>query len=935
MRLPGLRSATGDRQNHRTHTIGTYFAAFVVLFAIAAGAGAWFSRHEAERFAIDQARDDAVFAADQAAGAIDDAFTVIEAQLVKTAVSPAVPAVIANPSNCTLTFAGVDLFGTGHLDFIAADGSVKCSSQPAARSSNQYTDVDWQRDALTRPLLTGPLVDAVTGKLVVISSAPVPSGGGFVAAVLDLDMLASSLSKHFAGRLGLEFVATTGDGAQILSRSLDPQRWVGATTGFTPFTATDAATRSDVDGNTRIYGNATATRVGWHVYAGAARDRAIAGSAAPYHRSLVIVVLSLLAMTAVAAIVYRRIVGPIRSLSRSVRAQAGDPSRERIAVEGPTEVVTVADEFNTLLRQFQDELAERRRAEQSALESEQTYRVLFEDNPQPMWVWDRETFAFLAVNDAAVEHYGYSRDEFLAMHLTDIVPPEDGSAASDELQELRVVQTSGEPLRHSGPWRHVTKTGDEIEVEITSHSFSFHGRDSRFAMAADVTQRLAYETQLRHLALHDELTGLANRTLFLDRLAVALTHAQRHPATVGVLFLDLDRFKLVNDVHGHDAGDELLIQLASRLQDSLRPGDTVARLGGDEFVVLCADLSGETEAISVAARIEGLLSSPFELRAAELFITASMGITLSAGDDTPEDLLRNADAATNRAKERGGNRYEIFDDALRQRTQHKLETGNDLRHAIERNELRVYYQPEIDLQSGACVAAEALVRWQHPTRGLVEPNNFIPLAEENGYIVPLGAWVLRTACRQAAIWRRDGTGPRVVSVNLAARELSEPGLVSRVSEALDQAGLDPAALVLEITETCLVEDPVAAAAVLASLRDLGVQLSIDDFGTGYSSLLYLRQYAVDILKIDRSFVAGLGKNRQDDAIIASVIDLAHTFGLTVVAEGVETTLQADSLRLMRCDIGQGYLWSRPVPPDLLPAGLRYIEIESAEASRGS
>jgi EAL domain-containing protein (putative c-di-GMP-specific phosphodiesterase class I) len=344
-------------------------------------------------------------------------------------------------------------------------------------------------------------------------------------------------------------------------------------------------------------------------------------------------------------------------------------------------------------------------------------------------------------------------------------------------------------------------------------------------------------------------------------------------------------------------------------------------------------LAGETEAISVAARIEGLLATPFDLAAGKLFVTASVGIALSSGNDAPELLLRNANTAANRAKERGGNRYEIFGEALRQRTQSKLETGNDLRHAIERDELRVFYQPEIDLEKGTCVGVEALIRWEHPVRGLLLPAEFIPLAEENGHIVAIGSWVLRNACLQAATWRRTGTGPALVSVNLAARELAEPSLISQVSEALDQAGLDPAALCLEITETCLVEDPASAVAALASLRDLGVRLSIDDFGTGYSSLLYLRRYAADYLKIDRSFVAGLGVNDQDDAIITSVINLAHEFGLTVVAEGVETHAQAARLREMNCDIGQGYFWSPPVPATELPTTLHYVNNEPDGAAR--
>jgi hypothetical protein len=318
------RAASRNRRGRRTYAIGVYFAAFVVLFGIAAGWGAWYSRHQAEKFAIDQAAKDADFAAGEAAGALDHAFAAVEAQLVAAAAAPTVTAAIANPGGCTLSYAGVDPFTSGHLDFIGPDGSVKCSSLASAESSTQYASVEWQRAASIRPLITGPVIDAVTGKLVVISAVPVPLGAGFVAAVLDLDTLAAGLANHFGGRTDLEFVTTTRDGAQILSRSLEPHRWVGTTIDSTRFVAVGSSgTRSDVDGTSRIYGYRAVTGLGWRVFAGADRNAALVAADAPYRRSMLIIVVSLIGMIAVAALVYRRIVGPIRSLSRSVRAQAG------------------------------------------------------------------------------------------------------------------------------------------------------------------------------------------------------------------------------------------------------------------------------------------------------------------------------------------------------------------------------------------------------------------------------------------------------------------------------------------------------------------------------------------------------------------------------------------------------------------------------------
>ena len=344
-------------------------------------------------------------------------------------------------------------------------------------------------------------------------------------------------------------------------------------------------------------------------------------------------------------------------------------------------------------------------------------------------------------------------------------------------------------------------------------------------MINDVTQQLAQEEQLRHLALHDELTGLPNRALALERLGSTIAHAPQGRVTLGVLFMDLDRFKLVNDVHGHSAGDQLMVELADRLKTTFRLDDTVARLSSDEFAIVCPDLSGETEAISMAGRIEGLLATPFSIGDSEVFLTASVGITLFGGTGDAEEMMRNAAAAASRAKQRGGNRYEIFDDEIRARTLVKLETSNELRRAIDRDELEVYYQPEVDLRDGSCFGAEALIRWNHPTRGLLAPVHFVPLAEENGFIVQLGGWVLRSACARAAQWHADGMPLRSVSVNLSARELAQPTLVGDVSSALDRSGLDPSALCLEITETSLVEDPAGTISVLSSLRDLGVRLT--------------------------------------------------------------------------------------------------------------
>jgi len=420
-----------------------------------------------------------------------------------------------------------------------------------------------------------------------------------------------------------------------------------------------------------------------------------------------------------------------------------------------------------------------------------------------------------------------------------------------------------------------------------------------------------------HQASHDPLTGLVNRTVILERLGELLLGPEVE--SLAVLFVDLDRFKLVNDSLGHELGDRVLETTADRLRRCVRPGDLVGRHAGDEFVVICSGLHGEVDALGLADRICSEIALPIELPSRELVVTASVGVARGARGLSADELIRHADMAMYRAKERGRDRTELFGKSMRSRILERVELEHALRRGILQDEFRLHYQPTLDLETKRPVLVEALIRWEHPDRGLVPPNQFIPLAEDTRLIVPVGAWALREACREVAEWRRShpALAELQVSVNLSACQFADDHLVDLVASALRDSALDPDALWLEITETAVMDDVERTIETLGALRGLGVHLAIDDFGTGYSSLSYLKRFPVDVLKIDRSFVDGMGSDSEDSAIVTAVVRLAQALGKDVIAEGIETQVQLDALRELGCNAGQGYLFSRPQPPDPL------------------
>jgi diguanylate cyclase (GGDEF)-like protein len=435
----------------------------------------------------------------------------------------------------------------------------------------------------------------------------------------------------------------------------------------------------------------------------------------------------------------------------------------------------------------------------------------------------------------------------------------------------------------------------------------------------DITDRKLAEQQLHHDAFHDALTGLPNRALFMDHLKLAIARSRRNAQTkFAVLYLDLDRFKVINDSLGHTIGDQLLVGIADRLKKNLRPGDTVARLGGDEFTVLIEDIADETESVQVAERVQKELSVPFTLSGREVFTTVSMGIAPSAtGYERAEDILRDADTAMYRAKSMGKARYEIFDKAMHARAINLLQMETDMRRALERDEFILHYQPIVALDNFSLRGFEALVRWQHPERGFISPMDFIPVAEETGMIVQLGEWVMREACRQMHQWQKcfPLEEPLFVTVNLSSKQFTQATLISTFAMILQETGVKPQSVKLEITESVVMENVDTATEMLRQLRGLGVKLAIDDFGTGYSSLSYLHRFPIDTLKIDRSFVTRMSENNENVEIVRTIVVLAQNLGMDVVAEGVETNEQLVILQKLGCENGQGYFFSKPVNSD--------------------
>ena len=552
------------------------------------------------------------------------------------------------------------------------------------------------------------------------------------------------------------------------------------------------------------------------------------------------------------------------------------------------------------------DISERKRTEEALRESERRYRQMFQKNRAIKLLVDPSSGAVVDANQAAVDFYGYDMTTLKIMNIADI----NGLSQAGMEKEMAAVLSEEQTYSVS---RHRLSSGDLRDVEIHSGPIEIDGRTIVFSIMHDITERRKAEDRIRHMASHDTLTNLPNRAQFMDRLEIALAQSRRDAKPGAIHFLDLDQFKPVNDVMGHDAGDRLLQAVARRIERCIRETDAAARFGGDEFAVLQPGLRSPDDATTLAIKLNAALSRPFITRGQEIHTSASIGVTVFPDDARdPARLMSNADMAMYQAKKDGGNTFRFFVSDMNSEAQTRVTMERGLRRAIEREELSLHFQPQVCLESGRIGSVEALLRWRHPELGFIAPSTFIPVAESSGLILSIGEWVLRTACKEAVVLQRPDRSPIGVSVNLSPVQFRDPNLLSTLEDALDSSGLDPTLLELEVTENAVMRQTGRTSEMLRAFEDMGIGLAIDDFGIGYSSLSYLREFPFKKIKIDRSFVRDLGTHSGSDAITRGIIHMGQSLDMKVVAEGVENRSQLSYLREQQCDEGQGYLFSRPM-----------------------
>ena len=785
----------------------------------------------------------------------------------------------------------------GSLFVIDSSGTVLCTAvkqASLAAGSRHFAGAAELRSAIAAGLTgTGPVFkDPSSGELMMFTAVPLVKGRTALVFMLD----SQNFLKPFDAEKSVTYFVADAQTGQVLMHypALKGVLGTAVPEGVRPLLTNGSRVRTATgpDGVRRLYRSVRIKSTHLQLMVGISEAQAYAAARAGLRRNLLIGLGMLVVLTLLGYILQRRIGRPARRLQAAIHALASDPEAPYAPTSGPTELAAVAATFNAT--------ADARR------KADGLSRAILQHASDHLLVVHPDgflSFVAPAAERALGLHVGDDLDAMLSrLHQGDRerVRTRVAEWLAESVQDLEL---EARVYDSHGVLRSLDVTAQDLRSDATVGGVVLTGRD--------VTERRAFEEHLAHQARHDPLTGLANRAAVIERLSDDLSDPTGDAACV--FFVDLDRFKLVNDSHGHAVGDQVLVALAHKLTSIVAPSDLVGRFGGDEFVVVTRRVASAEEAEVLASSIRRTMEQPLLVGRRELFVSGSVGIAMAEPGDAPDAVLRNADTAMYRAKAAGRNCSAFFDGAMRAEAQRLLRTESDLHRALERDQLTLHFQPIVNLADQRVSGVEALVRWNHPYHGLVPPGDFIPVAEESGLVVPIGAWVLDAACQWAADTSAQLGRPIRVSVNVSPRQLAQPDLVHLVDEVLGRTGLDPSQLCLEVTESVLVQDAHVAERALTALHDRGIRLSIDDFGTGWSSLTYLQQFPVDEIKLDRSYVSKVDTDHGAAAIVGALVGMAHTMGMTVTAEGVETEGQRQFLQVQRCDTAQGYLFARPMP----------------------